>query len=76
MLISLVVSLYKLLVKVLVGRPFGVMDKLIFPNQFVFLKGRFLVDGVVALNELTDMDKKSKNIVLSLKWIFKNPMIR
>lgn len=52
------------------------MDKLIFPNQSVFLKGRFLVDGVVALNELTDMDKKSKNIVLSLKWIFKNPMIR
>lgn len=28
------------------------MDKIISPNQFVFMKGRHLVDGVVVVNEI------------------------
>lgn len=66
-LISLLGSLYKLMAKVLVGRLVGVMNKLIFSNQSNILKGRFLVDGVVDVNELVDLAKKSKNLASFLK---------
>lgn len=56
--ISLVSSLYKLVAKVLAGRLSTVMDKLISPNQSAFIKGRQLVDGVVAVNEIIDFARK------------------
>jgi len=37
-----------------------VMDKLISSNQSAFIKGRQLVDGVVAVNEIIDLAKKSR----------------
>lgn len=53
----------------------GVMDELISPNQSLFLKGRFLVDGVVIVNELLYLAKKSKKPCLILKLIFRKSMI-
>jgi hypothetical protein len=47
--ISLIGSLYKLIAKVLASTLASVMDKIISPNQSAFLKGRQLVDGVVAV---------------------------
>lgn len=52
--ISLAGSLYKLLAKVLAKRLGVVMEKLISLNQSDFLKGRMLIDGIMAVNELVD----------------------
>lgn len=62
--------------KVLVGRLVGVMNKLIFSNQSNILKGRFLVDGVLDVNELVDLVKKSKNLASFLKLISRKLMTR
>lgn len=58
--IFLVVSLYKILAKVLVSRFPRIMDKLISSIQPAFLKGSLLVDGMVALNEIVYLTKKGK----------------
>ncbi|GAU49947.1 hypothetical protein TSUD_408420 [Trifolium subterraneum] len=68
--ISLVGSLYKLVAKVLAGRLSTVMEKLISPNQSAFIKGRQLVDGVVAVNEIIDFARKSKRSCLIFKVDF------
>lgn len=46
------------------------MDKLISPNQSAFLKEIMLVDGVVAINEVIDVAKRSKRHCLILKLDF------
>lgn len=56
--------------KVLAGRLRLVMYKLISHNQLFFLKGRMLVDEVVAINEVVDLAKKSKRDFLILKVDF------
>lgn len=68
--IFLLVCLYKLLSKVFVGRLLGVIDKFISPNHSVFLKGRFLVNGMVVVNELLDLAKNSKKSCLIFKVNF------
>lgn len=57
--ISLVGSLYKLIVKVLANRPGSVMENMISPSQTTSLKGRLLVDRMVVVNEFIDLDKVS-----------------
>ena len=47
-----------------------VMNKLISPNQFVFLKGRMLVDGVVVVNEVINLAKISNKSCLIFKTNF------
>jgi hypothetical protein len=69
--ISLVESLYKLVAKVLAGRLVKVMDKLISPNQSAFIQGRQLVDGVVAVNEIIDLAKKSRKECLIFELTLK-----
>jgi hypothetical protein len=69
-LISLLGSLYKLLAKVLAVRLGKVMDSITSKNQSVFIKGRFLADGVVVLNEVVDFAKRSKKEYLILKVDF------
>lgn len=44
-----------LLWSLLAGRLAPVMDKLISSNQYAFIKGRQLVDSVVALNEIINL---------------------
>jgi hypothetical protein len=60
--ISLLESVYKLVVKVLATRLAAVMDSIINPNQSAFHKRRLLVDGVLLVNEVVDFAKRSKNV--------------
>ncbi|MCI24595.1 RNA-directed DNA polymerase (Reverse transcriptase), partial [Trifolium medium] len=46
------------------------MDKLISRNQSAFITGRHLVDGVVAVNEIIDLAKKSGKDCLIFKVNF------
>jgi hypothetical protein len=57
--ISLLGCLYKLVAKVLAARLGKVMDSLINSTQSAFIKGRNLVDGVVVVNEVLDLAKKT-----------------
>jgi hypothetical protein len=68
--ISLLGCLYKLLAKVLARRLAKVMDPLVASTQSAFLQGRLLVDGVMVVNEVVDMAKKSGKECLILKVDF------
>jgi hypothetical protein len=57
--ISLLGCIYKLLAKVLAARLALVMDPLISESQSAFLKGRQLVEGVVVMNEVIDIAKRT-----------------
>lgn len=56
--------------KVLAGRLAVAMDSLIFGSQSAFIKGRMLVDGVVAVNEVVDLAKRTKAECLVIKVDF------
>lgn len=56
--------------KFLATRLKEVTRKLISPNQFAFLKGIMLVDGIVVVNEVIELDKKSKKLCLIFKVSF------
>lgn len=64
-------SLYKLVDTVLVGRLREVLGKLVFPNQYSFLKGRMLMDDVVAIKEVIDLAMKSRKPCYFFKVDFK-----
>ena len=42
------------------------MDKLVSHNKSGILKGRMLVDGVVATNEVIDLTKRIKQVCFTL----------
>lgn len=54
----------------LVGRLVKVMNSIIAPSQSAFLKGRNLVDGVVMINKVVDLAKKTNRECLILKVDF------
>lgn len=56
--ISLIGSTYKILSKVLARRMNVVLGKVIGETQSAFLKGRFILDGVVVVNEAIEDAKK------------------
>jgi hypothetical protein len=68
--ISLLGCLYKLIAKVLEGRLSKVMNSVVSTNQTTFIKGRHLVDGVVVINDVVDLAKKSGRHCLILKVDF------
>ncbi|MCH80431.1 LINE-1 reverse transcriptase like [Trifolium medium] len=68
--ISLLGCLYKLITKVLAKRLAKVIDSVIAPNQSTFIKGRNLVDGVLVVNEMVELAKKSKRECLIFKVDF------
>jgi hypothetical protein len=68
--ISLLGCFYKMLAKVLARRLVSVMDGLIDSTQSAFLKGRYLVDGVMVVNEIVDFAKKTGKECLILKVDF------
>lgn len=47
-----------------------VMEKLISSNQSTILKGRMLVVEVVAINEVVDLDIKTKRVYIILNMDF------
>jgi hypothetical protein len=64
---SLLGCLYKLLAKVLSRRLARVIDPLVASTQSAFLKGRYLVEGIMIVNEVVDMEKKSGKNALFLR---------
>jgi hypothetical protein len=56
--------------KILAKRLAIVMDRLVAPTQSAFLKGRLLVDGVMVVNEMVDLAKKTGKSCLILKVDF------
>lgn len=69
-LISLISSTYKILAKVLARRLKTVVGKVIGEAKSAFIKGRFILDGVVTLNEAIEDAKKSKKKRLLFKFDF------
>ncbi|MCI14793.1 LINE-1 reverse transcriptase like, partial [Trifolium medium] len=61
---------YKLIAKVLVTRLSSVMHPLIALNQSAFIKGRNLVDGVLVVNEVVDLAKRTGKECLIFKVNF------
>jgi hypothetical protein len=51
---------YKMITKVLNNRLSNCITKVISDNQFGFIKGRYILDGVVALHEIIHEVKKEK----------------
>jgi hypothetical protein len=85
--ISVLGSLYKLVSKVLAKRLGKVMDSIISKNQSAFIKGRHLADGVVVVNEVVDLAKRTKKECVifkvdfekaydSVSWSFLKYMLR
>lgn len=70
--ISFVSFCYKLVFKVLATKLYNVMDKIMYSNQSTIFKG-LLVYGVVAVNEIVDLTKKSKKDCLIFKMDFEKP---
>ncbi|GKV49436.1 hypothetical protein SLEP1_g56186 [Rubroshorea leprosula] len=68
--ISLIGCVYKLLAKVLANRLKAVMSEIISETQSTFLGGRQLADSVLALNEVVDEIKKSKQKAFVFKADF------
>lgn len=67
---SLLWCLYKILAKVLKARLSAVMDFLVSQVQSTFLKGRYLADGVLVVNEVVELVKKSHSNCLIFKVDF------
>jgi hypothetical protein len=68
--ISLLGCLYKIIAKVLTARLARVMDRLVASTQLAFLKGRQLVDGVVVVNEVVDLVKRTGRSCIIFKVDF------
>ncbi|MCH86627.1 LINE-1 reverse transcriptase like, partial [Trifolium medium] len=68
--ISLIGCLYKLIAKVLAKRLAKVIDSVVALNQSAFIKGRNLVDGVLVVNEVVELAKKTKRECLIFKVDF------
>jgi hypothetical protein len=65
--ISLLGCLYQLVAKVLARRLAKVMDSVIASNQSAFIKGRNLMDGVVVVNEVVELAKRTNRECLIFK---------
>ncbi|GAU28852.1 hypothetical protein TSUD_21890 [Trifolium subterraneum] len=68
--ISLLGCLYKLVAKLLAARLAKVIDSVVASTQSAFIKGKNLVDGVMVVNEVIDLAKRSGRDCLVLKVDF------
>ena len=65
--ISLINCSFKLFSKLLNNRLIGVADRLIASNQTVFIKGRYILESVVAAHEVIHEVHKQKDAGVILK---------
>jgi len=68
--ISLVGSMYKILVKVLANRLKMVIESVISETQTTFVKDRQILDGVLIANEVVDETRKLKKELMLFKVDF------
>jgi hypothetical protein len=68
--ISLVGSIYKVLAKVLANQLSKVIGSVISLNQYAFVQGRQILDGILIANEVVDEARKKKNSLLMFKVYF------
>lgn len=74
--ISLLNCSFKIFSKVLNNRSIKICDRLIAPNQSSFIKGRFILESVVAAHEaIHEVARKKKKKGLSLSLTMKKHMI-
>ena len=59
-LISLITSLYKIIVKVLSGCLRGVLHETIHSTQGAFVQGRQILDAILIANEIVDEKRRSE----------------
>lgn len=56
--------IFKIFIKVLNNRAIGVVDKIIAPVQTSFIRGRYILDGVIVLHEvLHEVHRKKESVV-------------
>ena len=68
--ISLLGSMYKILVKVLANRLRSIIGSVISDSQSAFVKGRQTLDGILVANEVVDDARKRKKELLLFKVDF------
>jgi len=68
--ISLVGSMYKILVKVPANRLCSIIGSVISETQSAFVKGRQIIDGILVANEVVDDARKCKKELLLFKVDF------
>lgn len=68
--ISLLECLYKIFAKLLASRLRKIMNSIIASNQYAFILGSNIVDGVVIINEVVDYVKRTKKECLIFKVDF------
>jgi hypothetical protein len=61
--ICLLQVFFKIVTKTLTARTNHVMNKLLLPCQTAFIKGRYISDGVMLLQEILREEKSGKNRV-------------
>ncbi|RVW17848.1 Isoamylase 3, chloroplastic [Vitis vinifera] len=68
--ISLITSLYKIIVKVLSGRLRGVLHETIHSTQGAFVQGRQILDAILIVNEIVDEKRRSgeKGVVFKIDF--------
>jgi hypothetical protein len=67
---------YKIITKVLNNRLASCITKVISDSQYGFIKGRYIMDGVVSLNEILHKVKRKNKVVWSLRLILKKLMTK
>jgi hypothetical protein len=73
--ISLLNCSFKIFGKMLNNRLIAVADRLITSNQTTFIKGRYILESVVAAHEIIHEVHRVKSQGLFSNWIMKKPMI-
>ncbi|GJZ71757.1 reverse transcriptase domain, reverse transcriptase zinc-binding domain protein [Tanacetum coccineum] len=69
--ISLIGCYYKIIAKMLEERVKRVVGSVVGEVQSAFIKGRYILDGVLIANEMLDFLKRSMQKGIILKWILK-----
>jgi hypothetical protein len=67
---------YKIITKVLTNRLATCITKVISEYQYGFIKGRYIMDGVVSLNEILHEVRQKNKVVWFSKLTLKKLMIK